>query len=78
MDIMAKKNALFASIDVSTRRKRKAVTHLIIDILIKIRFAEQEYLGRIPLHLRGSTDHTATEETIDTLIAATVALSEAF
>ena len=75
---MIKKSVLLASIDVSTRRKRKAATHFVIDLLMIIRFAEQEYFDRIPPHLHGSADHTASEDTIDTLIAATVALSEAF
>jgi type VI protein secretion system component VasA len=73
-----KKNALLTSIDVSSRRKRRAATNIVIELLIKIRFAEQEHLSRMPLHFYGNADYIAAEDTIDTLIAATVALSEAY
>jgi hypothetical protein len=77
MDIM-KKSVSIASIDVSTRRKRRVATNLAINLLIKIRFAEQGYLAQMPPQLHGKAEHTAAENAIDALIAATIALSETF
>jgi len=69
---------IIASVDVSTRRKRRAATALVIDLLEKIRSAEEEYQSRIPLNLQESGAYAAAEETIDSLIDATLTLSCAF
>jgi hypothetical protein len=76
MDVMAKKIVSLASIDLSTRHKRKVAISLVIDLITKIRFAEQDYLARMPPHLYGSAAYIAAEDTIDNLIAATLAFSE--
>jgi len=73
-----KKNVLFASTDLSTRRKRKAATSLAFDLLRKIRCAEKEYLDRIPLHLHGSDAYTVAYYTVDALTSALVILCDAF
>ena len=75
---MMKKTVLLASVDVSTRRKRRAAVSLAIDLLERIRIAEQKYLDRIPLNLHGSVAYAAAEDTVDTLIAAIVTLLRAF
>ena len=78
MNIMMKKSDLLASIDVSTRRKRKAAASLAFDLLQRICYAEKEYLKRIPLHLHGSDAYNAADYTVETLTAALVTLCDAF
>ena len=78
MDIIMKKSAFLDSIDVSTRRKRKAATCLACDLLQRIRHAEKEYLDRIPLHLHGSDAYTAADYTVDILTEVLVTLCDAF
>lgn len=75
---MMKKNVLLSSVDVSTRRKRRGAVSLAIDLLEKIRFAEQKYLDRIPLNFHGSTAYVAAEDTVYNLIMTIVILSDAF
>lgn len=74
---MMKKSDLLASIDVSTRRKRKAATYFAMRLLGKIRAAEQEYLYRIPRKLHGSAEFVATQDAIETLIVAILTLTDA-
>ena len=78
MDIIMKKSVLLDSIDVSTRRKRKAATHIALNLLQRVRHAEKEYLDRIPLHLHGSDAYTAAYYTVDILTEALVTLCDAF
>jgi len=55
------------SIDVSTRRKRKAALSLALNMIEKIRFAEDAYLERIPPNLHGSSAYAITDEAVDAL-----------
>ena len=69
---------IIASVDVSSRRKRRAATALAIGLLGKIHLAEEDYLSRIPLNLHGSAAYAAAEDTIDSLIDAILTLDCAF
>ena len=69
---------IIASIDVSSRRKRRAATALAIDLLEKIRLAEEQYQSNIPLNLHESAAYAAAEDTIDSLIDAILTLDCAF
>jgi hypothetical protein len=69
---------IIASVDVSSRRKRRAATALAIDLLEKIRLAEEQYQSNIPLNLQESAAYAAAEETIDSLIDAILLLDCAF
>lgn len=67
-----------ASVDVSTRGKRRKAVSLVIDILEKIRVAEEAYMERIPLNLRESEAYDAADYSIDIIIDAIVSLSDAY
>ena|GEM_PF-3011008 len=69
---------LIKSVDVSTRRKRRTATSLAIDLLEKIRFAEEKYLERIPCNLKNSVAYETAEDTVDTLVSAIVTLLSAY
>ena len=73
-----KQNAFIASIDVSTRRKRRVATTLVITLLEKIHLAEEKYQENIPENLQGSSAYSAAEETLDSLFEAMWILAGAF
>ena len=54
-------------IDVSTRRKRRAVLSQAIALLEKIHSAEEEYLDHVPLNFRDCDAYEDTEEIVDIL-----------
>jgi len=64
--MMTTKN-LFMSADLSSRGKRRKVVILVIDLLKRIRTAEQTLIERMPFNLHGSTAYETTEYTIDIL-----------
>ena len=70
--------AIIKSIDLSTRRKRRAATALALDLLECIRLAEKTYLLRITPNLQGSDAYAAAEETVDYLIDAIGNLADAY
>ena len=72
------KSVLLASVYVSTRRKRRIATNLAINLLMKINWAEQEYLDRMPLYRHGSDAHTSADYTVEALTTALVTLCDAF
>ena len=73
-----KQNAFIASIDVSTRRKRRVATAMAITLLEKIHSAEEQYQENIPENLQGSSAYNAAEETLDSLVEAICVLAGAF
>lgn len=66
------------SIDVSTRGKRRKAMVLIIELLEKIRHAEERYLERIPLNLRSGSAYFEADYCVDTIIDAIIELLEAY
>lgn len=57
-------------IDVSTRSKRRKALSIAIDLLEKIRIAEEAYFDRIPINFHSGDAYAATECSIDILIDA--------
>ena len=68
----------FDSIDLSTRRKRRAATKLASYLIGIIHHAEYQYLERIPPNLQGSAAYEAADETLDLLVEAINVLDSAF
>ena len=66
------------SVDVSTRGKRRKATMLAIDLLEKIRHAEERYLERIPPNLRSGSAYYDADYSVDTIIAAIIELLRAY
>jgi hypothetical protein len=66
------------SIDVSTRGKRRKAIYLVIELLEKIRNAEERYLERIPLNLQSSSAYSSADESIYTIINAIIGLVDAY
>ena len=62
------------SVDVSTRGKRRKATMLAIDLLEKIRHAEERYLERIPPNLRSGSAYYDADYNVDTIIAVIIEL----
>ena len=73
-----KKSAFLASVNLSTRRKRRAATDLAFYLLQRICYAEKEYLDRMPLHLHGSDVYNAADYTVNILTDALYTLCDAF
>jgi len=63
---MTTKNLLM-SVDLSTRGKRRKMITLVIDLLKRIRSAEQALLERMPLNLHASDVYDTAEYAIDIL-----------
>jgi hypothetical protein len=62
------------SIDVSTRGKRRKAMALVIELLEKIRHAEERYLERIPSNLRSGSAYFEADYSVNTIIDAIIAL----
>ena len=77
-DNISSVRAAIKSIDLSTRRKRRAATAVALDLLESIRLAEESYLLRIPLNLQGGDAYTSAEDTVGYLIDAIVTLADAY
>ncbi len=63
----AEQRAFINSIDLSTRRKRRAATVLAEHFIELIYEQEEAYQGRIPENLQGGDAYAAAEETMETL-----------
>ena len=66
------------SIDVSTRGKRRKAMSLVIELLEKIRNAEEQYLKRIPLNLRSGGAYYEADYSVDAIIDAIIDLWDTF
>ena len=66
------------SIDVSTRGKRRKAMALVIELLEKIRNAEERYMERIPLNLRSGDAYFAADYSVDAIIDAIIDLLDAY
>jgi len=58
------------SIDVSTRGKRRKATMFAVELLDKIRHAEERYMETIPINLRSGAAYFEADYTVDTIINA--------
>jgi len=70
--------SIIDSLDVSTRRKRRKSVVLVVEMLEKIRFAEEGYMERMPLNLHGSQSYADADYSVDCIIDAIVALWDAY
>jgi hypothetical protein len=77
---MKKKNmkSFLDFVDVSTRGKRRKAIWLTIELLEKIRHAEERYMQRIPLNLRSGTAYFEADYSVDTIIDAIIELMRAY
>ena len=66
------------SIDVSTRGKRRKAMVLVIELLEKIRHAEERYMERIPLNLQSSNAYFEADYCVDAIIDAIIGLLNAY
>ena len=66
------------SLDVSSRRKRRKAVVLVIDMLEKIRFAEEVYRDRIPLDSEDNQALINADYSIDSIVHAIVNLLHAY
>ena len=71
-------NAVFGSVDISSRPKRRRAVSLIITLLSRIRQAESDYMERIPQNMVDSDAHAAADDSIDLLTDAIVYLMDAY
>ena len=55
------------SVDVSTRGKRRKAMMFAIDLLEKIRHAEERYMERIPLNLRSGSAYFDANYSVNTI-----------
>jgi len=69
---------LVESIDVSTRRKRRVAISLAIDILEKVRSAEDAYLSNQPINFHESDSYAIAENAHDSLVDIIVSLSDVY
>jgi len=65
-------------IDVSTRAKRRKAMELAIELLEKIRHAEERYMERIPLNLRSGAAYFSADYSVDAIIDAIISLIGAY
>jgi len=73
-----KHNAYIDSIDISSRRNRKAAVKLAIHLIDMVHLAEFQYLQRIPFNLRSGPAYCAADYALDWLVAAMEYLGYAY
>ena len=66
--------SILDSVDVSTRGKRRKAMVIVIELLEKIRHAEERYMERIPLNLRYGYAYFDADYSVDTIIDAIIEL----
>ena len=76
--IYVNRNDFIGSIDLSTRRKRRAATKLAAHLVGLIHLEESNYMERIPLNLQDSAVYDAADEAVDWLAEALSALDYAY
>jgi hypothetical protein len=62
------------SIDVSTRGKRRKAMVFVIELLEKIRHAEEQYMERMPPNLRSGAAYIEADYNVDVIIDAIIGL----
>ena len=70
--------AIFDSIDVSTRGKRRKAVSLIVDLLDNIQKAEQMYLDRFPHNLQAGDAYELSEFSVELVTEAIGSLIDAY
>ena len=66
------------SIDVSIRGKRRKAIILAIELLKKIRYAEEQYMERTPLHLRSGAAYSAADYSAGSILDGLHCLFDAY
>jgi len=74
---MTKKDLLM-SVDLSSRGKRRKMIALVIDLLKRIRTAEQTLIEKMPLNLHGSDAYDTAEYAIDIIDEAIDVISSVY
>ena len=67
-----------ASLDLSSRKKRRKAVEAVIVLLEKIRMAEEASMARFPLNLQGGDAYAAADYSLDSIIDAIIGLSDAY
>ena len=75
---MYRLKAIFNSIDVSTRGKRRKVVSLIVDLLDNVQKAEQMYLDRFPHNLQAGDAYELSEFSVELVNEAIGSLNDAY
>jgi len=70
--------SVIASIDVSTRGKRRKAMSGIIDLLKVIREAEENHMAKMPVNLQSGDAYALADESIDAIIEAVSYLEDAY
>jgi len=70
--------SIAATFDISTRGKRRKAVLYIIDLLKKIREAEENYMAKVPLNLQSGDAYAAADESVDAIIDAVNCLEDAY
>ena len=71
-------DSIFASVDISTRPKRRRVVSLIIDELLHIRNEEKAYMERIPISLQEGDAYADADYSVEQLNDAIDTLMDAY
>lgn len=69
---------LFDSIDLSSRRRRRAAAQLAARLVGMIHLAEYGYMERIPQNLQSGAAYEAAEQTLECLQDAISSLEDAY
>jgi len=73
------KNKLFTGfVDVTTRRKRREILSIAVQLLEQIRQAEEAYLERVPENFQSSEAYVATEEYVGFIADALDSLRDVY
>jgi len=75
---MDKIKSITAPLDLSSRGKRRKAVALIIEMLEKIRFAEEKNLERFPLNFRDSDAYAAADYSLHVIMDAICGLQDAY
>jgi len=70
--------SVFGSLDIAARPKRRRAVSLIITELSRIRQAEEDYMERIPMNMRGGDAYAAADYSVDLLTDAIISLMDAY
>jgi len=71
-------DSIFASVDISTRPKRRRAVSFIITELSKICKEEETYMERIPINLQEGDAYAAADYSVEQLTDAITTLMDAY
>jgi len=71
-------NSVFGNVDISTRPKRRRAVSLIITELSRIRYAEENYMEKIPFNMRDGDAYAAADYSVDMITDAIITLMDSY